>query len=95
MEESLLNKQQELQDVSLKLQEARRENNDAQRQLEILKSNASASQQYIQDSVERMAMLEKANDQLETDNKELCHKVNTIKIFFTTHKVSSVIILID
>ena len=79
MEESLLNKQQELQDVLLQLQDARKENNEAQRQLEILKSNASASQQNIQDSVERMAMLEKANDQLETDNKELCHKVNIIK----------------
>ena len=81
MEEALLNKQQELQNVSLQLQEARRESDDVRRQLESVKSNVSASQEKNQNNVERIAMLEKANAQLEDDNKELCHKVNFTACF--------------
>ena len=58
------------------LQQALRDNEDTKLHLENLSSKTNtAAEQDLQDKVERIAMLENANDQLENDNKELCQKV--------------------
>ena len=58
------------------LQQALRDNEDTKLHLENLSSKTNtAAKQDLQDKVERIAMLENANDQLENDNKELCQKV--------------------
>ena len=57
------------------LQKAQRDNEDTKLHLENLNSKTSTTVQGLQDKMERTAMLENANDQLETDNKELCQKV--------------------
>ena len=57
------------------LQQAQRDNEDTKLHLENLSSKTNTAEQDLQDKVERIAMLENANDQLENDNKELCQKV--------------------
>ena len=57
------------------LQQALRDNEDTKLHLENLSSKTNTAEQDLQDKVERISMLENANDQLENDNKELCQKV--------------------
>ena len=57
------------------LQQAQRDNEDTKLHLENLSSKTNTAEQDLQDKVERISMLENANDQLENDNKELCQKV--------------------
>ena len=75
IEEALILKQQELEDVRQQLQQAQRDSEDTKLHLENLSSKTSTTEQGLQDKMERIAMLENANDQLENDNKELCQKV--------------------
>ena len=58
------------------LQQAQRDNEDTKLHLENLSSKTSIAEQGLHDKMERITMLENANDQLESDNKELCQKVN-------------------
>ena len=68
------------------LQQSQRENEDTKLHFENLSSRTTTAEQGLQDKVERIAMLENANDQLENDNKELCQKVKVLIIDYG-HKV--------
>ena len=57
------------------LQQSQTENEDTKLHLENLRSKTTTTEQGLQDKMERISMLENANDQLENDNKELCQKV--------------------
>ena len=91
IEEALILKQQELEDVRQQLQQAQRDSEDTKLHLENLSSKTSTTEQGLQDKMERIAMLENANDQLENDNKELCQKVKfwSLKIMVTRYFVFS------
>ena len=69
------------------LQQSQRENEDTKLHLKNLRSKTTTAEQGFQDKVERIAMLENANDQLENDNKELCQKVNFLILVDYGHKV--------
>ena len=79
------------------LQQAQRDNEDTKLHLENLSSKTSTAEQGLQDKMERIAMLENANDQLETDNKELCQRVkfSTLKIMATRYFLFSDKVLSD
>ena len=71
------------------LQQAQRDNEDTKLHLENLSSKTGIAEQGLHDKMERITMLENANDQLENDNKELCQKVKfwSLKIMVTRYCV--------